>query len=738
MSALRKLFSPERPIFHHSLADGGQHSYPPLSQEPDSPETRPSRLRHRSTPQYLGFEREFEDPNEQLESRPSQRRSYFGRMSSPRRTKRHVDVLEAIFSKQSQHQAPTAVPLTITSYNEDIAERNLAGIQECGGGLSRYSHVISAIYQEDVADRNMVPFSPPILISPPPGEEHTVGNSQKRIVARKVKKSQRESDLSPSEEKAALRAIASSQDIRRNPPSSGNRSKLSNRKHLKADIDENDSLRLRKSAPDLSVQPTGDDKQIPNEALTASKKLPQARRTCASSNPANECERKHKLKVPKSTDDDSTAVKESTSKSQTQENTSNLPNNSSNNLLSPNSARRRSKRNVRDLSINTQLAAPGKKFAKIAKKQPLRPVAASPRREASANLDEIVNSPIALTSPLNPSPRLTGFTASEMLNLFKQAYASSQTHAARPTFESLQDAIIREINSHDAFTHINPQSLSPVSPVPSLTPDLSTNGKHTEKFITRPMTALSVSRSVSSKEDSLGSKRSSYCEQVLRPDSQGREISFPAIKELDPENSNPAVLKRRHSCSQSVPGPRVRVFEPNNTLPVKTRSVIGRRQEASTTAGQLSDEYQIKGPARKPDLHPCQQPSNGFPPKAASNLFESPEPEAMQPSISLHNRDVIHTGTISPPVVSIFNDVEDKPYTTTGRKRSATTKSSKLHLFIPGRKIARPKHIPIVISDATTNNVLINSTSGGTKKSQSSPLSNSSGRKRMPFRIIGT
>ncbi|DAA76925.1 TPA_exp: Uncharacterized protein A8136_7154 [Trichophyton benhamiae CBS 112371] len=708
MSALRKLFSSERPIFHYDITDGGQNSYSPLAQESDSPETRPSRLRHRSTPQYIGFEKQFEDLHEQLESRPPQRRSCLGHMSSPRRTKRHVDVLEAIFSKQSLYHAPTVVPLTTTSYNEDIAERNLAGGgQEHGSCPSRYSHVISAIYQEDVADRNMVPFSPPILISPPPGEEQVAGNNQKRAVARRVKKSQRESDSSLCEETAALRTIASDQDIRRHPSCSSNRNELSSGKKLRADMDENNPLRSRKSAPNFSVHPAEDEEQNPNEASTARKKLPQARRTQGTSQAEQGCEQTIERPLSKSSNDDPKAAKESTSKPESQENSSSPEHSSSNRLLSPNSARRRVKRNVRDLSINTQLAAPGKKFAKISKKSPLRPVPVSPCREPSSTLDEIVNSPIALTSPINPSPRLTGFTASEMLNLFKQAYASSQTNAARPTFESLQDAIIREINSHDAFSHLNPQSPSPVSPVPSLTPDLSTNGKQTEKYTTRPMTALSATRSVSSREGSVRSKRSFCCDHQSRPDSQGREISFPAIKELDPENSNSVALKRRD----------------------------GRRQQVSVATGQVSDMYQTKDPIGHSSLHFRQQLSNGYISKAVS-IFDTPQ--TMKPSMSINGRDGVHMGDISPPVVTIFSDVEEKPYSGLRRKRSTTMKSSKLHLFIPCRKSSRPKHIPIVISNTTTNNVLYDPPSSGTKKSPISPLSTSSGRKRMPFRIIGS
>ncbi|KAM5431709.1 hypothetical protein McanMca71_004943 [Microsporum canis] len=738
MSALRKLFSPDRALFQSEIADREQHTYP-HSYEPISPDAQPTHSHNKSDQQFIGFEKQLEHLYEQLQSRPSQKRSrHIDRMSYHQRTKRHVDVLEAIFPKQNQYYASTAVSKS-GSYNEDVAERNLAsGYQRCGSGISRYSQVISAIYQEDVADRNMTHFSPPIVVSPPPGEDQSAGYNQRRAMAKKVKKIQDVSDPKSSDEEATLRNIASDQDIRRLPSCLSN-GKSSGGRKLNTDSEQTGSLRFRKSAPALSVQFVGEDEQASATGSSAGKSRPQAKRVRRTRTQSGSSHVNRKPET-KSSDlrpehENLTEAKETAPESQNSENSSDPANDKSSRLLSPNTARRGSRRNVHDLSINTKLAAPGKKFAKISKRPSVAAVAAPPCRAPNASLDEIVNSPISLTSPVNPSPRITGFTAAEMLNLFKQAYAASQTSTSRPTFESLQDAIIREINSHDAFSHITPESLSPISPVPSLTPGLSSDGRHTERSSSRPATALSRCKSFSSFRDgSLSSKGYSLLEHHAKPEPPRRELSFPAIK----EHCDTATRKRRHTYSQSASAPRVRIAESDNIPHSLARCATGKRPKSSAAAGQLPNACQIKGPIKQPGSDMRQQASHGFFSKAVSILLDSSDTSKHSQSTQ-PLRNNIHSDSasrVSSPGLSIFDDEDEKPFTTPRGKHNTPTKHSKLHLFIPSRKPARPKHIPIVISDVTTNNVPVNPPSGSTKKSSSSPLS--SGRRRMPFRIIGT
>ncbi|KAK2877255.1 hypothetical protein FQN49_001294 [Arthroderma sp. PD_2] len=732
MSALKKLFSSEKPLFQSEIPDQGQHatslSHTSISPAPNYPDVRAPPIRDRNNQLFLGFEKHFEDLHEQLRPRPSTKRSkYIDQMSSPPRTKRHVDVLEAIFSRQKQH--PVSTSIFPTTYNEDIAERNLTNGKQEHDGVSRYSQVISAIYQEDVADRNMVASSPPILVSPPPGEGPTRGYSQRYCMPKKVKESQKAPHSGSFEENAALRAIASDQDLRRLPSCLSNGKSSSGRRH-RGDSGANGTIRSRKSAPTFSVQFVGEDEQIPAPVPPNSDGPGRAKKNIDTPVLSDrKSSRNSQARPAQSSEDSTTATKKVVAENKQPENS--LPNKPSSRLLSPNTARRGSKRNVRDLSINTQLAAPGKKFAKVSK-LPVVPVAAPPCRDLNASLDEIVNSPISLTSPINPSPRLS---ALEMMNLFKQAYTSSQTASSHPTFESLQDAIIREINSHDAFSHISPQSLSPISPVPSLTPGLNSDGKSTGRFSSRPMTALSRSKSLSSRDGSTISKRSSLHEMSGTPDSQGRELSFPAIKGLETKPDDTAARRRRHTYSQSGSGPRVRICEDNNTSPLPTRSTTGKRPKSSAAAGQLPDVYAVKDSSQQSSPNMLPQVPQGFLSRTVSLFLGSPDTlkqsQSQQSLRTLVNND--HLSRISSSDTSLFDDCDRKSSDTSSkRKPTVSTKSSRLHLFIPSRKPTRPKHIPIVISDTTTNNIITNSCAGNLKKNSN----NSPGRRRMPFRIV--
>ncbi|KAF3482249.1 uncharacterized protein GIQ15_05008 [Arthroderma uncinatum] len=736
MSALKKLFHPDRPLFQSEKADGEHHAtshlpHTSISEAPIPPDVRPPQLRHRSIQPYLGFEKQFEDLHEQLRSRPSTKRSkYIDIMSSPSRTKRHVDVLEAIFFRQKQHYSPIILSPT-DSYNEEVAERNITNSQQASAGTAtRYSQVISAIYQEDVADRNMVSSSPPILVSPPPGEGPTRGYSQKYNKPRRVKESQGIPCSKSFEENAALRAISSDQDLRRLPSCLSNGKSSSGRKP-RADSGVNGSLRSRKSAPAFSVQFAGEDEQIPSPRVNDG--LGRTKNSADTPHVPSECRgsRKPQSKPTPSFKDTPTATKKVVPESQ--QAAKSPPSNPSGNLLSPNAARRGSKRNVRDLSINTQLAAPGRKFAKISRQPSIVAVAAPPCKDLNASLDEIVNSPISLTSPVNPSPRITGFSAVEMMNLFKQAYTSSQATSSHPTFESLQDAIIREINSHDAFSHISPQSASPISPVPSLTPGLSSDGRNSQKSSGRPMTAVSRSKSLSSRDGSIASKRNSVRELGGRPDSQGRELSFPAIKGLESKPEDTVARRRRHTYSQSAA--RVRISDANDIPPLPARSTTGKRPKTSAAAGQLPNVYFANGLNKQSSPNTRQQAPQGFLSKAVSIFMDAPDTLRQSHSEQslrtlVNHEDISRTS----PEISLFDYYDEKLDPNPKGKPVSSTKSSKLHLFIPSRKPARPKHIPIVISDTTTNNIIINSCAGNQKNSNNSPLS--SRKRRMPFRII--
>ncbi|KAL4878882.1 hypothetical protein BJY04DRAFT_194798 [Aspergillus karnatakaensis] len=124
-----------------------------------------------------------------------------------------------------------------------------------------------------------------------------------------------------------------------------------------------------------------------------------------------------------------------------------------------------SKKNVLDLSINTELAARGRP-KKISHKAIQPPTPSSSKLNPS--IAEIMNSPLPVPTP-TPSPLpSSNHKVAEIMDMFRKAYASSQAISPHPTFETLQDAIIREINSHEAFSKVPvPEPGPPFTPSPS-------------------------------------------------------------------------------------------------------------------------------------------------------------------------------------------------------------------------------------------------------------------------------
>lgn len=126
-----------------------------------------------------------------------------------------------------------------------------------------------------------------------------------------------------------------------------------------------------------------------------------------------------------------------------------------------------SRKNVRDLSINTELAASGRQKMEHRAIQPPTPrqYLAGP----SPSIAEIVNSPMPAVTPTSASPQPTAsYNVEEIMDMFRQAYRSTQATSPHPTFETLHDAIIREINSHEAFRNLPVPDMGPAfTPSPS-------------------------------------------------------------------------------------------------------------------------------------------------------------------------------------------------------------------------------------------------------------------------------
>jgi hypothetical protein len=138
----------------------------------------------------------------------------------------------------------------------------------------------------------------------------------------------------------------------------------------------------------------------------------------------------------------------------------------------PSLSRASSSKNVLDLSIDTGITASRKPSIKIEHRVIQPPTPNKLAVPQAASIAEIVNSPLPAGTPSPFSPEFShGYNADEIMNMFKQAYISTQKASpGHPTFETLQDAIIREINSHDAF-----QSVPVPTTEPPFTPPASDN-----------------------------------------------------------------------------------------------------------------------------------------------------------------------------------------------------------------------------------------------------------------------
>ncbi|CAL5873335.1 uncharacterized protein PFLUO_LOCUS7606 [Penicillium psychrofluorescens] len=381
------------------------------------------------------IEKQFEDLHDQLETRPHT--SLSGPLaqahlsSQPLSNGRHVDLLAA-FARSQQLQASTSKPFSPPSspYNEDVAERNMTRflrVQHQKGYAS--SRILSALYQEDVADRNIAKYGNPIRSlsslscrsSPAaPGRVRSPEGSKRK----------------PRQRTAGQKSTwTSEEDLR---------SKSRARAEAAATLSSG-HLRVQKSAPSLS---TGESSAEEDAAPAAMQRLgvpaayKQGKRWSNTPLPDSPT-----LPIPMS--DGGGACESPVIPGRPPAPTARSSSLKPRALSRPSSPGVSSKKNVRDLSINTQLAAKGR--AKIAHKAIQPPTPSNYEMKRAPSIAEVMGSPIPEPSP---SPRSPRFKVSEMMALFNKAYMSTQAVSPHPTYETLQDAIVREINSHEAFQRV--------------------------------------------------------------------------------------------------------------------------------------------------------------------------------------------------------------------------------------------------------------------------------------------
>ncbi|KAJ6036653.1 hypothetical protein N7540_000932 [Penicillium herquei] len=464
------------------------------------------------------IEKQFEDLHQHLGDRPFSSQSSLapnvpGRFPIPKPlapNARHIDLIDALAS-DPYYQEATPISPTTSPYNEDVAERNMTRflrIQYQSGYAS--SRILSALYQEDVADRNIAKYSGPARSlsalssrsSPPaPGRVRNLSPNTQR---RKPKKPNWTSD-GDLRNHSSPDGSATDGEIRarRSAPS------------LYADEDiEDDDEAAPPVIQRLGVPPAHKQgKRWSNTPLPDSPTLPPPMGDGGDADDKSNSVTPPKLQQPPSPTARSSSL--------TKRSLSPPPGTSS-------------RKNVRDLSINTKLAAKGR--AKISHRaiQPPTPSASDMKRAPS--IAEVMNSPMAVTTPTPPPPS-PRFKVSEMMELFTKAYKSSHALSAHPTYESLQDAIVREINSHDAFKRV---------PVPTAAGPLFTPaGQDSFDKSNRP----ELNRSASAGQFSKIMTKSSFKKHKRNTESS-RSISS-SVPSKGPEwlfrKASPSPARRRHT-----------------------------------------------------------------------------------------------------------------------------------------------------------------------------------------------
>ncbi|KAJ5246477.1 hypothetical protein N7468_001460 [Penicillium chermesinum] len=525
-----------------------------LSPGPPSPAT-PSASRRISraldaSHHFEDIERQFEDLHEHLAARPQTSQSYLPMEKElpqlPSRPKlRHIDLMEAILapdrSPEPSHQLQ---PPPTSPYNEDVAERNMTRflrLQYRAGTKS--AGILPNFYQEDVADRN-------------------IAQNSKRSM----------SSLSLRSSPAAPGRVRNlSRDSRKHPskPNWTSESDLRNRSEAARGSwvpQKRGPVRAQRSEPTLSTVKA--NKSPGSSSLRLGVPSEHRQGSSWSRTPLPDSPT-----LPVHVNGSGSPVAQSpvplTARKSSLNSKPRSPSASSGSV---------SRKNVRDLSINTQLAATGRPKMTHKAIQPPTPSTVDLKRAPS--IAEVLNSPLPAPTPTDPTPS-PRFKASEMMELFTKAYMSTQSMSPHPTYETLQDAIVREINSHEAFQHV------PISATkgPLFTPSHTTTFDETEKE--------KLDRNASAKQTTKIRTKGSF-KRPKRNSESGRSISS-----IVPSKSYDKIIRRvasspRHRRHTDAPAPSPSLVadsqtplpaasKPNKGQPLTYMDVLARASSTNKT-----------------------------------------------------------------------------------------------------------------------------------------------------------
>ncbi|RAL14936.1 uncharacterized protein BO97DRAFT_412222 [Aspergillus homomorphus CBS 101889] len=607
-----------------------------------------SALPRAATSQPLNSGSRISQPTQGLHTRPvssySQPPSSHPSSPIPDKTPRHVDLLDALFSSHRYHiQCPTSLS-PITPYNEDIAERNMAFFLK-GTFFHKVAYPRPTSYQGDATLRNTFRGSSRSLARSASPRSKSAHGSPLRSNPRSERDATKgRTRLRAREERVATttseKLTATASSARDERPNSSRKISF-----------ERSSLRSQRSAPNLVAErPKTSDTEPPtpgNGYLGVPPAYKQGRRWSNTPLPDSPT-------IPLSISHEQGLEENGSTK-----NTSGVISNSKDQEGS-NSSRNQSKKNVRDLSINTKLAARGKPNTKATHRviQPPTPNTAGSTRPLS--IAEVMNSPLPVATPtaVSPLPPSTEKVA-EIMDMFRQAYTSEPVVTPHPTFETLQDAIVREINSHDAFKRLTfPDTECSLSPSPSQ--------ESFDKGLSVPLYPDTVpERGPSAKEGQLLKLiRKSSFRKHKRNSEQRRSISTSVPSTAIPQA--PGGISRRRHTDAPLPSDKVlgeaeaseeAIEEPE--MPMTFMDLLLRTEEA--TSGMISKKTSpLHGNTSQPTSAQslsCEQ-ANRFKPTPSILYMRAHGSDSTQGSRSSFSDDendeeIIELPSLEPPEVRI-------------------------------------------------------------------------------------
>lgn len=426
---------------------------PPLS--PHSKFSKPSDSQLEVDRHFERIEKQLQELQGNLQKRPMSPKSQVPSRAPSQRTtqsSRHVDLLEAVFASSKRPQAqPSNQSSPLLPYNEDVAERNMTRFlqqQKPPRKRSIYSRFISALYQEDVADRNMGKNKDdvrPRSRATSMRFRNVSGGSAKTNPKGHKRASSGRSDIRVKESKTA----DSSTQNASQPVSSTRETQTRDRPRL----------RTQRSAPNLTTESPSTPPKAPAPSPAGHLTVPPAYKQGDgwSNTPIPDSPT---LPTPVKQDK---SVKEPSPVRGTSSTADQRPSSTRNYSLPARPTT--SRKNTLNLSIDTELAARGRPN-KVTHRAIQPPTPSNNDLKCNPSIAEIMNSPLPSGTPnsISPLPSANPKVA-EIMDMFRQAYTSTKAISPHPTFETLQDAIVREINSHEAFQRLPvPEQGPPFTP----------------------------------------------------------------------------------------------------------------------------------------------------------------------------------------------------------------------------------------------------------------------------------